>query len=204
MTFTRIAIVACIAGAAALLPACSSFSRLKIPFVTKGAPAENDPLVPFDLRRPLAYGHTLELSVYRGLRSPSRIFSGRAMVSAKGYVQAGAAGDVKVGGLGVTQAARAIEAAFRRVRSGEIITVHLARIEQTPLVEIVGAVRAPGFIQFFDGMTAAAALPYVGGRTGHGGGQSITVTRRGLRMFHPGAGGVELLPGDIVEFSSDF
>jgi protein involved in polysaccharide export with SLBB domain len=188
---------------AGLFPACSLVKQVKIPFITSGTAAPNDPLVAYDVRKPLAYGHTLELSVYRGVRSPSRIFNERVMVDGKGYVHLGKVGDVKVGGLTTTQAIRSIEAAFRHYDGSGIVSVRLSRIEETPLVLVTGAVRYPGVIQFFDGITATSALPYVGGRSARAPGLAVYVTREGVRTFHTSGAGVELLPGDIVEFSSD-
>ncbi len=181
---------------------CGWMPKVKVPF-TGGTPAEKDPKVSFDVRQPLAYGHTLELAVYRNLLFPSRVFQGSVMVDQKGNIQFKSAGVVHAGGRSAYQAVKAIEAAFSREYGDSTVTVQLFSIEDVPLVAITGAVRSPGVIQWFDHMNADSALPYVGSRTSHGDARAVHVTRDGARRFYAHSGGVELKAGDIVKFSSD-
>ena len=188
----------------ALLSSCGLVRNVKIPFISSGdkTTTTNDPLLPFDVRKPLVQGHTLEVSVYKGLRSPSRIYHGYAVIDAQGFVHLGSIGDVRVKNMTATQALRAIESAVRHQRPGAIISVHLDRVENTPLITVTGAVRNPGVIQFFDHATPSAVLPYVGGRTGRAG-SAIYITHRGERTYHGSGTDAVLEPGDIVEFSAD-
>lgn len=181
---------------------CGWMPKVKVPF-TRDSPVEDDPKMPFDARRPLAHGDTLKLAVYRNFLSPSREFRGTVVVDAKGVIRFKNVGDVRVGGHKAYDAVRAIEAAFSREYGDSTVTVQLISIEDVPLVTVKGAVRSPGIIQWFDGMTADAALPYVGGRTGHGDASAVHVIRDGLRHFHASSGGVHLEAGDLVNFSRD-
>ena len=181
---------------------CGWMPKVKVPF-TGGSSAAEDPKVPFDVKRPLAYGHTLKLSVYRNLLSRSRLFEGSVMVDQNGMVHFKNAGDVHAGGRTAFDAVKAIEAAFSRQYGDSTVSVQLFSIEDVPLVTITGAVRKPAVIQWFDNMSAEAALPYVGGRTSHGDAHAVHVTRDGVRHFHSQSGGVELKAGDVVNFSRD-
>src|SRR5262249_7199447 len=70
-------------GAASLsATGCGWVSDLKVPFTggSKPPPADTSPSPPYELHRPLAPGHTLELAVYRNLLSHSRMFDGRVKV----------------------------------------------------------------------------------------------------------------------------
>lgn len=176
--------------------------EIKVPFVG-GAPAVEDPVVPFAVNRPLAPGHTLKLAVYRNLLSRAREFDGSVVVDSRGLVRFKDAGEVRVGGRSPLEASRAIESAFRRLSSDSTITVQLISIEEVPLVTVTGAVRSPAVIQWFDHLTAESALPYVRGRTGGADAHAVHVTRSGARRFHATATAVALEPGDVVNFSRD-
>lgn len=194
-----------------LLVACSScgwMPKVKIPFTGggSGSHSSGDPKLPFNIRQTLGYGQTLKLVVWCGQSSPSKIYSGNAMINEKGVIRFKEAGDVRVGGLTALQAVQMIEASFHRLHdySGSVIHVQLTQIEDVPLVTITGAVRSPAVIQWFDDITADSALPYVGGRKSHPDARAIYVTRRGVRRFHSGSENVALEPGDTLNFSSDF
>jgi len=197
-----------LAAVAVVTTGCGWMPQVKIPTVknpfARGAPAVEDPNVAFDVRRPLAPGHTLKLAVYRNLLSPSRIFEGSVVVDPKGNMHFKDAGDVRVGGHSAYQAVKSIEAAFSRQHGDTTICVQLYSIEGVPLVTITGAVRSPAVIQWFDNMNADSALPYVGGRTSHVDALAVHVTRDGVRHYHAQSAGVELKAGDLVNFSRDF
>jgi protein involved in polysaccharide export with SLBB domain len=176
--------------------------KIPMPF-SGGTPAVDDPKVPFDVRRPLTHGHTLQLAVYRNFLSPSRVFDGSVVVDPKGLIHFPKAGDVRAGGRSAYDTVKAIEGAFSREYGDSTISVQLISIEDVRLVTITGAVRSPAVIQWFDNMTTDAALPYVGGRTSHGEARAVHVTRDGLRQFHAESTGVELKAGDVVNFSRD-
>jgi protein involved in polysaccharide export with SLBB domain len=183
-------------------------SMPKIPFIGgKDGPKDvpppaDDPLIPFDPRRPLTYGHTLTLEVYRGSFNPSKLFVGRVMVDHDGNVSFKRAGVVKIGGLSVVQAAVVIGDAFAINGNGATVNVQIKKVENMPLVNVGGAVRSPGAVQWFEGQTLANVLPTVGGHDGSPG-HAVYLVRHGNRHFHESADNTPLEPGDIITFSSD-
>jgi len=202
MKTSRLFFFLTLAAAVFAATGCGWMPKIKVPF-TRDSPSGEDPKVPFDVRRSLVYGDTLKLAVYRNFLSPSRYFSGTVMVDGKGMIHFKKVGDVRVGGRKAYDAVRAIEAAFSREYGDSTVTVQLFSVEDLPLVTVKGAVRSPGVIQWFDGMTADAALPYVGGRASHGDASAVHVTRDGVRHFHANSDGVDLEAGDLVNFSKD-
>jgi hypothetical protein len=183
---------------------CGWMPHVKVPFIGGGGePAQADPHLPFKVSEKLSPGHKLTLAVYRGLRSPSRIYDGSVIIDPQGMVHFKDAGDVKIGGLSALRAAHEIEAAFHHRYADSIINVHLLKIGELPLVTVTGAVRTPGVIQWFEGITAVSSLPYVGGRDGRHNAFGGYVTRKGVRYFHSELPGVTLEPGDILNFSSE-
>lgn len=187
---------------------CSWMPKVKIPFIGGGTDPQSsaDPDLPFNVRQTLGYGQTLKLVVWLGQSSPSKIYGGKVMINEKGLIHFKEAGDVRVGGLTTLQAIKSIEASFHRLHqySASVIHVQLTQVEDVPLVTVTGDVHAPAAIQWFDGITASSALPYVGGRKSHSDSRAVYVTRKGVRRFHAGAENVSLEPGDTVAFSSDF
>jgi protein involved in polysaccharide export with SLBB domain len=179
---------------------------IKVPFVSDdGTAPKNDPLISYSLRQPLATGHTLDITAYAGQRSPAKIFSGAVMVDEDGKADLGRFGKVKLAGLSATQAVVAMEGAFRRKRGESLISVQLKRIEDTPLLQVSGAVAHSGVIQFFDGATPVTILPYAGGRDPRATGRAVYITRDGVRQFHAdfASTDVELQRGDIVTYSDE-
>jgi protein involved in polysaccharide export with SLBB domain len=179
---------------------------IKVPFVDDDSTApKDDPSIPYTLRQSLKTGHTLDVTAYAGQRSPAKIFSGLVMVDEEGKADFGRFGKLKLAGLSAGQAVIEIEGAMRRKRKESLISVHLKRIEETPLLEISGAVAHPGVIQFFDGANPVNVLPYVGGRSRFATGRAVYVTRDGVRKFHPdfASTDVELQSGDIVSYSDE-
>ncbi len=178
--------------------------KVKVPFVGNDstAPAD-DPVVPYSVKQTLAHGHTLNLAVYAGQRSPSKVFVGSVMVDEKGLVNLGKYGEAKVGGLTAIQAEKYLEAAFRRKRGESIITVQFISIEDTPTLSIRGAVKHPAVIQYFDGASPSNVLPYVGGHGAGTSGRAVYITRNGVRAFHSDYANPDLSleAGDVVTFS---
>ena len=127
------------------------------------------------------------------------------MVNEQGIIHFKEVGDIRVGGLTPLQSIKLIEASFHRLHdySASFITVQLIQIEDVPLVTVTGSVQSPSVIQWFDGMTANSALPYVAGRKSRSDARAIYVTRKGFRAFHAGSEEVSLEPGDMVDFSAD-
>lgn len=201
-TFSSLAVVA-LATTACSIPKIP-LPSVKIPFVgsSEDAPPADDPVVPFDPRKPLTYGHTLKVVVYRGAREPARIYSGSVMVDQEGLITFKNAGKVKVGGLQVPRAAMAIESAFGRKQGDAIIQVQIVKVEAMPLVTISGAVKSPGAVQYFDGLTVAQALAAAGGHDASPG-RSVYVVHEGIRHFHGAVDNTPLEAGDTVIFSSD-
>jgi protein involved in polysaccharide export with SLBB domain len=203
------------APVAVLLSGCISLDKLpkmsmpelpkvKVPFVGNDATAPaNDPQIPWSLKQPLAHGHTLDLAVYAGQRSPAKIFAGAVMVDEHGKVDLGKFGTFRVAGKTASQAVREMEAAFRRKRGESLITVQLISIEGTPLLTVHGAVKHEGVIQYFGGANPANILQYVGGRDERAAGRAVYVTRRGVRAFHSDSMNpdISLEEGDVVTFS---
>ena len=182
--------------------------KVHIPFTgSSDSASSEDPHTDFNVNTRLAYGHTLQITAYHGLRSPTKFYSETLMVDKNGRLDLGKAGKVQVGGMTSFQAMRQIEGALRRQQGESIITVHLKQIEDVPLVTILGAVRTPGLIQWFDGLEVIQTLPYVGGRDLRSVGHAFYVTRDGVRKFFANTtredAGLILEQGDIVEFSGD-
>lgn len=204
----KLLFVPVVTAAALVLSACSmpkiSMLSVKIPFVgdSEEGPPADDPVVPFDPRKPLTYGCTLKLTVYRGARDTSKVYSGSVMVDREGLVKFKDAGQVKLGGLTVPQAAKAIQSAFGRKNGAAIFQAQIEKVEAMPLVTVNGAVRSPGAIQWFEGLTVSQALNAAGGHDASAG-RAVYVVREGVRHFHGSVDNSTLEPGDTVSFSSD-
>lgn len=178
--------------------------KVKVPFVgNDGTAPSDDPTIPYSVRQPLAYGHTLDLAVYAGQRSPAKVFVGAVMVDKEGKVDLGNYGKVRVAGLSASLAVTELEGAFRRKRGESLITVHLMSVEGTPMLSVRGAVKHPGAILYFGGATPASVLPYVGGHDNRTAGRAVYVTRRGVRAFHSDFSNADITleEGDVVTFS---
>jgi protein involved in polysaccharide export with SLBB domain len=197
------------AVAALTLSSCGSLPKIsmpkvKIPFMggEDTAPPADDPVVPFDPRKPLTYGHTLKLVVYRGARDPSKLFAGSVMVDKEGMVTFKDAGQVKLGGLTMPKAALAIQSAFMRKHGDAIVQVQIERVEDMPLIMVSGAVRSPGAMQWFEGLTVNRVLTTAGGHDASVG-RAVYVVHQGMRHFHAAPDETAVEAGDMVMFSSD-
>jgi protein involved in polysaccharide export with SLBB domain len=194
-------------------PPIPSFSTLKkITHIIPGMPetdkaAEDDPVMPFNARGTLGYGHSLRIHVYEGSRSPKRIFNQVVMVDSKGLLDLGVAGSARVGGASLPKAADAIAATFRvGLRLSRTVSVHILSVEDTPVVSVRGDVLADEFIPAWEGMTVDQAVRVSGGRklgsTAHG----VYLIREGERRYFStlnDANELEPEPGDIIELSPD-
>lgn len=194
--------------ALAMAMASCSIPHLHIPLVggdETTEPTGPDPDVPFTVNDRLGYGHTLTFTVYEGVRSTSKVFDGSIMVDRNGKAHIPKIGDVNLGGLTPLEAVGRIETKFRDKYEEDVLHVQLEKIEHTPLVTVNGAVHHPGVIQYFDGMTASAALPYVGGREGAVPAKAVYVIHKGVRKTYvdPRVQDPHLEAGDIVTFSGD-
>lgn len=187
------------------MPSLPKMPDIKVPFVgDDGTAPKNDPLIPYALRQALAPGHTLDIVAYAGQRSPVKIFNGEIMVDEEGAVDLGRFGRLKLAGLNASQAVTAMEGVFRKKRGESLISVHLKHIESIPLLQVSGAVKHAGVIQFFDGADTANILPYAGGHDTRSG-RAVYVTREGVRKFHAdfASASVGLERGDIVTYSDE-
>jgi hypothetical protein len=189
------------------LCSCSLIRSVPIPFSGGGSGSDSDPKLAYSPSTPLRYGHTLDVSVYQGLRSPSRIYHDEVMVDEHGMLNLGNSRKVKVDGLSAVAAVKSIEGAFRTEAADGIVQVHINSIEDVPTLTITGGVRNPAVIQWFSGANLSSILPYVGGRDPRSSGRSVYVTHRGKRHFHADTIGlgntIQLEPGDIIHFSED-
>jgi protein involved in polysaccharide export with SLBB domain len=195
--------------AAFAFSSCSIIKSVPIPFVggDSQSSSASDPQLGFTQATILRTGHTLDLSVYEGLRSPNRIYRDSVVVDANGLVTLAKGVKAKVGGLTAIAAVKNIEGAFRNRVGGGIVQVQVNSIEEVPTITVDGAVKNPAVIQWFSGISLSGVLPYVGGRDLKSSGRAVYVTHKGVRKFHADTIGandaVELEPGDVVHFSDD-
>lgn len=198
-------------GIAALLSSCGTLKKLpsvsiNVPFIgDDSASPGNDPFIPYDIRQKLTPGHTLDVDIYTGQRSPDRIFSGNVLIDPEGNGDFGKIGKTRLAGLDATQAVRAISSLFNAQRGDKILNVQLKNIEDLPLLTINGSVKQPAVVRWFDTASPINILPYVGGRIGDG--SAVYITREGRRRFYPNlqaaASSGTLMAGDIVTYTSD-
>lgn len=167
-----------------------------------------DPIVPFNSRGTLGYGHTLRLEVYEGARGSERIYRDISMVDTQGLLPLGSVGTARVGGLTLPKAAEAIAAVFRvSGRNTRPITVHIISVENTPVISINGDVREAEFIPAFEDMSVQHAVTVAGGRKPGSTARGVYIAREGQRRFFTSleAAGRDWEPqaGDIITLSPD-
>ena len=133
------------------------------------------------------------------------MFSGAIMVDGEGKVDLGGYGKLKLAGMDATQAVLVLEAAFRKKRGESMINVQLENIEGRPLLQVQGAVKHPGVIQFFDDSDPRNILSYVGGHDARLQGRALHVTRKGVRKFYADyqTADIRFEEGDIVTYSDE-
>lgn len=169
------------------------------------APIPNDPFVPYDLRDKLKPGHTLELSIYRGTRSPDRVFNGKVLINEEGIADFGKLGTVRLAGLEAPTALRAISSMVNTKLGDRVITIHLFNIEDLPVITVNGAVKNPGVVRWFGSANTSNILGQVNGRTGNG--RAVYISRDGQRYFHTSQQAADaissLKAGDIVTYTED-
>lgn len=195
------------------LPPLPKFSSLKkITSILPGMPDsdkanEEDPKMPFNARGTLGYGHTLRIHVYEGSRSTKRIYNGVVMVDSKGLLDFGRAGQARVGGTQLPQAAQNIMATFRTsLGIARQVTVHILSVEDVPLVSVSGDVTKEEFVPAYEGMTIQQAVAIAGGRRAGSQARTVYLAREGQRRYYPSletADQDEPEPGDIIILSPD-
>ncbi|MFO1481868.1 MAG: hypothetical protein U1F71_00755 [Verrucomicrobiaceae bacterium] len=168
----------------------------------------DDPDVPFDSRGTLGNGHTLRIEVYEGTLGTKRIYRDISMVDAEGLLPLGKVGTARVGGLHLPQAVEAITAVFRVAgRNTRPITVHLISVENTPLLDINGDVRDPGYIPIFNRITVQDAVTARGGRKAGSTTRGVYISHHGQRRFFPSIEAADRQwdpgEGDIITLSPD-
>lgn len=174
--------------------------EMHVPFVNH---APEDPQLPFTLKQSLGYGHTLQFSVYAGQISPRRLFNDSLMIDEAGEIDLGKYGKIRIGGLSAYEALLKIQGAYNKKRGESIINVQLTQIEDVPLLTVRGAVSKPGIYPYFEGANVANILQYAGGRDSRATGNTVYVTHKGVRSYHPNGDTltIPLEAGDIITLS---
>jgi hypothetical protein len=171
--------------------------------------SNEDPMIPFDVRRPLAVGHTLRLEIYEGARNGKKVFSGLAMVNESGVIELGKIGSAKVGGRTLSEAVPMIESVCRIAGKAALQTyVHVVSVENVELISVLGDVSNRVHVPVWSDMSYSALVGHVGGRRAGSQGRAVYVCRRGLKKFYrdleyldysdkPEAGDIVTLSGDL-------
>ena len=212
---------------AALFTGCSSVKKTlnaipvpsmpKLADVTKVIPGmgpsgdsvgSDDPVMPFNSKGTLGYGHTLRLAVYDGVVSPKKLYGGLVMIDQQGIANFGKFGSAKLGGRTITEARRMIESVFVRKGTAASRThVHFISVENVPLVTIEGDVVNPVTSPIWNKMKLVDAVEFAGGRRPGSTARSVYVIQNGQRRFYPSidaaAKASPLRAGDIISLSSD-
>lgn len=225
----NLARVGCVGAALVALASCGTMKRMvdaipmpsmpdismpKLSSVTKiipglgGEDKPEDPVMPFNSKGVLGYGHTLKLQVFDGARSPKELFEGDAMVDERGVLRLGDIGSAKVGGRSLPEARAMIGSVFRSAgRVAAHVHVQLIAVESAELVSVEGDVTSPIVTPRWDDMTLSDAITMAGGRKAGSRAQAVYVTREGQRRFFNNEARandeVSLRAGDIITLSSD-
>ncbi len=170
--------------------------------------SNEDPMLPFDPRRPLTTGHTLRLEIYEGARNGKKVFSGLAMVDERGVIELGKIGSAKVGGRTLSEAVPMIESVCRIAGRAALQTyVHVISIENVKLISVLGDVSNRVQVPIWDGMSFSALVGHVGGRRGGSQDKAVYVCRQGVKKFYRNLEYLDYSDkpkaGDIVTLSSD-
>lgn len=196
------------------VPSMPDISMPKLSSVTKIIPGlggddkPEDPVMPFNSKGTLGYGHTLKLQVFDGARSPKELFKGDVMVDERGVLTLGDTGSAKVGGRSLPEARAMIGSVFRSAgRVAAHVHVHVFAVESVELVSVEGDVTSPIVTPRWDDMTVADAITMAGGRKAGSRAQAVYVTREGQRQFFNNEARandeIHLRAGDIVSLSAD-
>ena len=196
------------------VPSMPKISLPKLSSVTKIIPGmggesnADDPVMPFNSKGSLGYGHTLELLVYDSGREPDKLFEGKAMVDERGVLTLGELGSAKVGGRSLPEARAAIGSIFRSAgRVASHVHVHIIAVEGVELIAVEGDVKSSLVTPLWENMTVADAITMAGGRKPGSVARSVYVTHEGARKFYTTEDranhDVELRAGDIVAPSPD-
>lgn len=213
------------AGLAALTAAsCTSVKKTldaiptpKLSSITKVIPgmgpsgdsvSSDDPVVPFNSKGTLGYGHTLRLVVYDGVVEPKKLYSGLVMIDQHGVASFGKFGSAKLGGHNITEARRMIETVFvQRGKAASRTHVHFVSVENVPLVTIEGDVVNPMTTPIWSKMNLRDLVNAAGGRTPGSTARAVYVIQNGQRRFYPSVEnasyGSPLRAGDIITLSPD-
>ena len=206
-------------SACALIPDASNIRLPKLPSLPnvgemlgswpdQDQASDEDPTMPFNSRGTLGYGQTMRVDIYQGTRSSDRIYRTVAMIDERGVIDLDDFGSVKVGGLKLPQARRAIEAVFNlKATSARAITVHIISVENVGLVQVTGDVLEDEYVPVFEGMRVSNAVTVAGGRKLNSSAQTVYLTRQGERRFFRNMvqANSDWTPkaGDIVTLSPD-
>lgn len=196
------------------VPSMPDISMPKLSSVTKIIPGlggddkPEDPVMPFNSKGSLGYGHTLKLQVFDGARVPKELFEGDVMVDERGVLTLGDIGSAKVGGRSLPEARAMIGSIFRSAgRVAAHVHVHVIAVENVELVSIEGDVTTPIVTPRWEDMTVADAITMAGGRKAGSRAQAVYVTREGQRRFFNSEARaneeVRLRAGDIISLSAD-
>ena len=167
-----------------------------------------DPVVPFNSKGTLGYGHTLRLAVYDGVVEPKKLYSGLVMIDQHGVADFGKFGSARLGGRTITEARRLIESVFVRKGTAASRThVHFISVENVPLVTVEGDVVNPVTMPVWKKITLRDAVEFAGGRRPSSSAQAVYVIQNGQRRFYPtvesASYGSPLRAGDIISLSPD-
>lgn len=170
--------------------------------------SNDDPSIPFDVRRPLAYGHTLRLEIYEGARSGREVFGGLAMVDEKGVIQIGKVGSAKVGGRTLIEAIPMIESVCRIAGKAALQTyVHVISVENVELISVTGDVSNRAQVPVWENMTFGQLVGHLGGRRTGSQGRAVYLIRQGVKKFYRSLEDLDYSQkpraGDIVSLSGD-
>jgi hypothetical protein len=185
------------------LPKLSSVTKIIPGMGSDDSVGADDPVVSFDARASLGYGHTLRVEVHEGTRSPIRRFRDLVFIDRDGVAKIGDFGSAKLGGHSIAEARRMIETVLRsRGAVSAAVNVHIVSVENQPVVCVDGDVAVPSCLPVWEGITVAEAIRFCGGRRQGSSAQAVYVLHEGVRRFFSTAASAdrdfELSPGDII------
>ncbi|MDB6138625.1 MAG: hypothetical protein JWO94_1697 [Verrucomicrobiaceae bacterium] len=167
-----------------------------------------DPVVPFNSKGVLGYGHTLRLAVYDGVVEPRKLYAGLVMIDEHGVADFGKFGTARLGGHTISEARRLIESVFIRTGGAASRThVHFISVENVTLITVEGDVVSPLTTPLWKNMTMRDAIAAAGGRRPGSTAKAVYVIQNGQRRFYQTVEaadyGSPLRAGDIITLSPD-